>query len=144
METVFGVYLELAELEGSTGALRGWHRYLALNYRGPVHPSPMAVAPNEIVFELEFGDGLNLKPVRKQQQTTQNAKTFSGLLGFHGFFHSYWFCISLNVFNVLHVSNRTNSGFYVRCRNEGSIPKCFFIFVSILLMFYFALENKDS
>lgn len=86
METVFGVYLELAELEGSTGALRGWHRYLALNYRGPVHPSPMVVTLNEIVFELEFGDGLNLKPVRKQQQTTQNAKTFSGLLGFHVFF----------------------------------------------------------
>lgn len=89
METVFGVYLELGEVEGSTGALHGRHSYLTLNYRGPVHLSLMVVVPNEIVFVLEFVDALNLKAVRKLQQTTQSAKTFSGLVVFHVLFHFY-------------------------------------------------------
>lgn len=39
----------------------------------PLYPSPVVV-PEEIVLELQFVAALNLKAVRKQQQTTQRAK----------------------------------------------------------------------
>lgn len=49
----------------------------------------MVVVPDGIVLELEFVDALNLRAVRKQQQTTQSAKALSGLLLFYALFHFY-------------------------------------------------------